>query len=784
MAGNQTLPAAQKVLTNVYSGIRGVDLSSDPINVDVSRSPCMLNLYRDYDEKVGSLKTRNGLTFVRRLLEARPQIVDIADFINLNYWMCDVSQPNAQGVCNKLLALGCYLFFVPDMTRDLAALEDFPDPAPLYNVTLQPWLIEKGEASVVCLTNFLTTPTTLYTYWTYAPPLRVEYDNKLYFYNKEVANISFHGDVGSPFDPTGDLQDELSILWVEKSDKPLTAAEFLATYKKQQMMFAGYGIQWREEEAKFVLNKGQYENSAYIEALAPILFTACDGDGAGQANLPYNICSRLVRIEFSFMATKALIQNGLRLPVEATHVSIRTFLPTPPSGSSACVYEYFDLSPLPVTQTQDGPSSDKRWGDNQAFTAALNRCLDGKDDFLFQATVLAQVAQTAPLRKQLLRATATAAYDERVFFCTEGSGKIQYSVAGNPLYVSDTYTQTDAHGINRTAGMMAFGNYLAVLGRDSALNTAIYLHTPADTGDDLIPRTYPSTYTFTTLGIINERCLLNFNGDALFLSYEGLKQIVSTDLKSAASIAHKSSMIDGQLLPLLRDYADSVQLFTYQHYVCIYVNGNIYLGDTKMLYQNPHTKSVEYEWFVWTGFKVYGTGTSTFSFAQPGHIEQDGAGNLNFYYHTDSWQTHHLPVLFSLTDTTATDHLYVDGTSFAFDVASVLTTRFDNFNAYLNWKDCCHGWQTAGILVDGDDIQVTQSVDPERTMCDYGNFWLQNHAARVRGEIVPVKKTGQHIRYQLTARKFEQLSVGFCSKDPIHFTFATAQAYLRGQIKK
>ena len=60
---------------------------------------------------------------MRRLLEARPQIVDIADFINLNYWMCDVSQPNAQGVCNKLLALGCYLFFVPDMTRDLAALD-------------------------------------------------------------------------------------------------------------------------------------------------------------------------------------------------------------------------------------------------------------------------------------------------------------------------------------------------------------------------------------------------------------------------------------------------------------------------------------------------------------------------------------------------------------------------------------------------------------------------------------------------------------------------------------
>ena len=61
MSGYVSVPKSRDPKSRVYAALRGVDFSSEPSEVSLSRSPNALNVYKDYSSALGqAIQTRPG----------------------------------------------------------------------------------------------------------------------------------------------------------------------------------------------------------------------------------------------------------------------------------------------------------------------------------------------------------------------------------------------------------------------------------------------------------------------------------------------------------------------------------------------------------------------------------------------------------------------------------------------------------------------------------------------------------------------------------------------------
>ena len=387
------------------------------------------------------------------------------------------------------------------------------------------------------------------------------------------------------------------------------------------------------------------------------------------------------------------------------------------------------------------------------------------------------------------------------------------------MYLPDTAWQVDGQGTGVIKDVLVFANYFAILQDDKYEEKAIYLHSIQAVESETLTRVYPSTYTLGAVGVVNENCSINVNDCALFLSYDGLKQIVSTDIKSAASIQHKSSMIDGELIPAIKANPERVRLFKYKNYVGILTGSDIYLGDTNALYSNSTTKDAEFEWFKWSCFGFYHLYAKTTAY--PYDIRENGG--LEIYYNyiretrtnevTGDQTTMLIPLKYTFThdaeilesgDVVYQDEItYIEKSCYS-PVECFIATKYDNFGAYQYWKDCNRMWQTAAISfqLEGkpetniSQIDIYEFTNTQNKFVKYEMYINQNGVTSnpqiTINEGNPIKTlsdiykrvSDSHIRYSLRSKRFEDLSIMFRFRSPVRFYYATAQAFIRGPVKR
>ena len=172
-----------------------------------------------------------------------------------------------------------------------------------------------------------------------------------------------------------------------------------------------------------------------------------------------------------------------------------------------------------------------------------------------------------------------------------------------------------------------------------------------------------------------------------------------------------------------------------------------------------------------------------------------------------------LPLKYTLThdaeilesgDVVYQDEITYRGKSCYSPVECFIATKYDNFGAYQYWKDCNRMWQTAAISfqlegkpeTNTSQIDIYEFTNTQNKFVKYEIDISQNGVTSnpqiTINEGNPVKTlsdiykrvSDSHIRYSLRSKRFEDLSIMFRFRSPVRFYYATAQAFIRGPVKR
>lgn len=194
--------------------------------------------------------------------------------------------------------------------------------------------------------------------------------------------------------------------------------------------------------------------------------------------------------------------------------------------------------------------------------------------------------------------TICAAYDGRIF------------LSGNPHLPNTVfYSQRDLTGYNNpeffgvlnfindgvsntpVVAMMATSSALCVLKGDTVQEGSIYYHTGADTGDNIVPRIYPSAQGLAGLGCLGACC--NFYDDPVFISRRGLEAVGKEQVNLERTLEHRSFNVD---VKLTAERLRNARMTEWLGYLVILCEGRIYLADSRQVFTHK-TGVANYEWY-------------------------------------------------------------------------------------------------------------------------------------------------------------------------------------------
>ena len=204
-------------------------------------------------------------------------------------------------------------------------------------------------------------------------------------------------------------------------------------------------------------------------------------------------------------------------------------------------------------------------------------------------------------------ATIATTFDNRVFFSgIPGKpnlvlycGRTTTGYA-DPSYIGILNYVEDGVGTTPITAMLGVAGTLLVLKNDTQQDGSVYYHTPTETGENILPKIYPST-----AGLAGTGCLgaaRNFLDDPVFISGRGLEAVSQLKIAAERSIEHRSSLVDAKLLNTLA--LECASLCEYGGYLVLLCEGKIFLADSRQLYQNS-VGNMEYEWYFLDEIGVY-----------------------------------------------------------------------------------------------------------------------------------------------------------------------------------
>ena len=102
-------------------------------------------------------------------------------------------------------------------------------------------------------------------------------------------------------------------------------------------------------------------------------------------------------------------------------------------------------------------------------------------------------------------------------------------------------------------------------------------------------------------GICSAGVSASFLDDPVFVTSEGIYALENENINYQRSVACRSHNVN---FKLLKEDLSAANLCTWQGYLVVGVNGNVYLADSRCTFTHP-TGSREYEWFFLTGIGAY-----------------------------------------------------------------------------------------------------------------------------------------------------------------------------------
>lgn len=203
-------------------------------------------------------------------------------------------------------------------------------------------------------------------------------------------------------------------------------------------------------------------------------------------------------------------------------------------------------------------------------------------------------------------------YPNHIFWCSLNS-----TGYADPTYFSVLNYVQD--GVDRApvTGLVPVADSLMVLKADTVQDGSVYFHTPMDTGEDLHPRTYPSTRGLAGIGCLGAS--LNFLDDPVFVSRLGVEGVGQLSVRYERAIEHRSSLVDAKLVNTDLQHA---RLCEWNGYLVLLVDGCMYLADSRQRYEA--TGGMQYEWYYCEGIEVYEGQYPEFVYAKRLYREHEG----------------------------------------------------------------------------------------------------------------------------------------------------------------
>lgn len=208
--------------------------------------------------------------------------------------------------------------------------------------------------------------------------------------------------------------------------------------------------------------------------------------------------------------------------------------------------------------------------------------------------------------KKICSYTAATQYgigrDDRVFLCgsSEEKNYVRYSEFEKGGCFPDLNYIVAGTDESRCIGFSKMNNSL-IVHKNSENMVNVFLVTGQMSGDDAV---FSVTYGIAGRGAVSDRSFANVDGEALFLTDDGVFALETSYISSEKSITNRSGFIN----PMFEKENDKqkAQLIKWKNLLMIFINGRVYTMNTNQKsytssYTQSYNRSYYYESMLWTG---------------------------------------------------------------------------------------------------------------------------------------------------------------------------------------
>lgn len=213
-------------------------------------------------------------------------------------------------------------------------------------------------------------------------------------------------------------------------------------------------------------------------------------------------------------------------------------------------------------------------------------------------------------RERINKCTIITGFSNRVFF----SGNPDYpntdwhSELSDPLYISDlSYTEVgevseksgDGAQVGERGsaivGYARYGDRMAVFKQDNGQDATLHLRSCEMSDNDII---FPIKQGISGNGVISSRSIALLHDDPMFLSKRGVFAIAHEDITAESVLSARSTRINSRLTQ--EENPENAVAVVWNGYYILCINGHAYIADGRQrTYARNLSGAYEYEWYYW-----------------------------------------------------------------------------------------------------------------------------------------------------------------------------------------
>ncbi len=250
---------------------------------------------------------------------------------------------------------------------------------------------------------------------------------------------------------------------------------------------------------------------------------------------------------------------------------------------------------------------------------------------------------TSDVGSLITKCTMACVFDNRVFFSGNPDLPNHVFYCGRNLtgYTDPSYFgvlnyfQDGVENVPVT-GMIPVADTLMVLKGDTQQDGMVFFHTPTETGEDLLPKIYPSKQGLHGVGCLG--ACVNFLDDPVFVSRLGVEAVGQLSVRNERAVEHRSSLVDAKLAECDLSRAT---LTEWDGYLLLSVDGKVFMADSRQKYANE-LGVVQYEWFYLEDIGVYQDQYLEYVYAER---MEPGVEGARVTYVTDKGESMEIPLV-------------------------------------------------------------------------------------------------------------------------------------------